>query len=68
METFRRYRDLSILLSVGYYALVLLEAYVDAQLYDFDIIPDLVLNVVPARIELQENTRSAYGLQCSIRF
>lgn len=68
METFRRYRDLSILLSVGYYALVLLEAYVDAQLYDFDISPDLVLNVVPARIELQENTRSAYGLQCSIRF
>ncbi|MHB9056009.1 MAG: DUF5683 domain-containing protein [Paludibacteraceae bacterium] len=68
MEQFRRYRDLSILLSVGYYALVLLEAYVDAQLYDFDIAPDLVLNVVPARIELQHNSRSAFGLQCSIRF
>lgn len=68
MEQFRRYRDLSIILSAGYYALVLLEAYVDAQLYDFDINPDIVLNVVPTRIEFQENARSAYGLQCSIRF
>ena len=68
MDQFRRYRDLSIILSVGYYALVLLEAYVDAQLYDFDINPDIVLNVVPTRIEFQQNSRSAYGLQCSIRF
>lgn len=67
-EAFHRYRDMSILLSVGYYALVLLEAYVDAHLYDFDISPDLVLNVVPSRIQLEHNSRSAYGLQCSIRF
>lgn len=69
-DQFRQYRDLSILLGIGYYALVLLEAYVDAQLYDFDISPDLVLNVAPARIEFnqQNQTRSAFGLQCSIRF
>lgn len=68
MDQFRRYRDLSIILSAGYYALVLLEAFVDAQLYDFDISQDLVLNVVPARIEFSQHSRSAYGLQCSIRF
>ncbi len=67
-EGFHRYRDMSILLSIGYYAIVLLEAYVDAHLYDFDISPDLVLNVVPSRIQLEHNRKSAYGLQCSIRF
>lgn len=68
-EAYHRYRDLSIILSVGYYALVLLEAYVDAHLYNFDISPDLTLNVFPSRIQFEHsNSRSAYGLQCSIRF
>ncbi len=69
MDQFRRYRDMSILLSIGYYALVMLDAFVDAQLYDFDINEDLVLNVAPARIEYnQHNPKSAYGLQWSVRF
>lgn len=69
-DQFRQWRDLSIILSIGYYALVLLEAYVDAHLYDFDISQDLVLNVVPARIDFNQhhNVRSGYGLQWSIRF
>ncbi|MFV0392499.1 MAG: DUF5683 domain-containing protein [Paludibacteraceae bacterium] len=69
-DQFRQWRDLSIILSVGYYALVLLDAFVDAHLYDFDISPDLVLNLTPTRIEFNQfsNSRSAYGLQCNIRF
>lgn len=67
-STFRQWRDLSIILSVGYYALVLLDAYVDAQLYDFDISPDLVLNVQPTRIERERNSPPAYGMHCSINF
>lgn len=69
-DQFRQYRDLSIILSVGYYALVLLEAYVDAHLYDFDINPDLVMNITPTRIdfEKQHNVRSALGVQLSFRF
>lgn len=67
-DIFRRYRDLSIILSVGYYALVLVEAFVDAQMYDFDISPDLVLNVMPTRIEKERNSPAAYGMQCRINF
>lgn len=42
-DYFRRYRDLSIIITVGVYALSIVDAYVDAQLFDFDISPDLSL-------------------------
>lgn len=69
-DQFRQWRDLSIIISVGVYALSVLEAYVDAQLYDFDIKPDLVFNVAPARIDFNQhqNMRPAYGVQWSFRF
>jgi len=50
MDNYRRYRDLSILFSILYHGLVILEAYVDAQLYDFDISPDLSMHLQPAII------------------
>ena len=40
-QTFRRYRDLSIIGAVGVYLICMIDAYVDAQLYDFDMSPDL---------------------------
>lgn len=46
-NTYRRYRDISIVATVLVYALSLVDAYVDAQLFDFDISPDLTLNVEP---------------------
>ena len=46
-NTSRQYRDLSITATVLVYALTIVDAYVDAQLFDFDISPDLTLNVYP---------------------
>jgi len=43
-----RYRDLSIVAAVVVYALSLVDAYVDAQLFDFDISPDLSVTMQPA--------------------
>ncbi len=65
-ETFRRYRDLSIIATVGYYALTLVDAYVDAQLYDFDISPDLSLRFQPAVLENPFGRRNLLGMQCCI--
>lgn len=47
-NTYRRYRDISIVVTVVVYALSLVDAYVDAQLFDFDISPDLSMQVEPA--------------------
>ncbi|MBO7203145.1 MAG: hypothetical protein J6V30_06400 [Paludibacteraceae bacterium] len=45
--SYRRWRDYSILSLILWYGLTLLDAYVDAQLYDFDISPDLSMSVDP---------------------
>lgn len=42
-QSYRRSRDLSIIGAVGVYLICILDAYVDAQMYDFDISPDLSL-------------------------
>lgn len=46
-NNFRRYRDISILATVLIYGLSIIDAYVDAQLFDFDISPNLSMNVEP---------------------
>lgn len=43
-QSYRRTRDLSIIGAVGIYLVCLIDAYVDAQLYDFDISPDLTFS------------------------
>jgi len=67
-DYFRRYRDLSIIISVGLYALCILDAYVDAQLFDFDVSPDLSMRVEPVIFNQSEFNSRALGLQCSIKF
>lgn len=47
-NTYRRYRDISIVVTVVVYALSLVDAFVDAELFDFDISPDLSMQVEPA--------------------
>ena len=64
-ENYRRYRDLSIIASIGYYALTIVDAYVDAQLYDFDISPDLSMRFQPALLENANGFTNAIGMQCS---
>ncbi len=57
-NTYRRYRDLSIVATVLVYALSLIDAYVDAQLFDFDISTDLSMTVEPQLYYDLQNNRS----------
>lgn len=67
---YRRYRDLSAFCFVGVYLLSVIDAYVDAQLSEFDITPDLSLQVEPAIINQPQFDRksNSYGVGCSLRF
>lgn len=68
-DYYRRYRDLSILATVLVYGLSLLDAYVDAELYSFDITPDLALRVLP-EVGVSRIGIPAYqiGMNCSLTF
>ena len=66
-STYHRYRDYSILATVVVYALSLIDAYVDAQLFDYDISPDLTLNVEPQIYYDLQRQRSA-EIKVAIQF
>ena len=68
-DFYRRYRDLSILATVLVYGLSILDAYVDAELYTFDISPDLSLRVAP-EVGLPKLGIPSYqlGVNCSLTF
>lgn len=68
-DSYRRYRDLSIIGTVALYAVCMIDAYVDAQLFDFDISPDLSFRVEPALLNTYPTGYNrALGVQCSLTF
>ena len=71
-DRFRRWRDLSFFVLVGVYALSVIDAYVDAELSNFDISKDLSLKVEPTIMNnpLSNNPfdSASLGLQCSLNF
>ncbi|MDH6355379.1 hypothetical protein M2132_001720 [Dysgonomonas sp. PH5-45] len=67
-DYFRRYRDLSIIGTVALYAVCMIDAYVDAQLFDFNISEDLSFRIEPAVLKTVESRYGAVGFQCSINF
>ena len=67
-DFYRRNRDLAIIVAVGVYALCMIDAYVDAELYNFDMSPDLSMRVYPVIWGPTSYSKMAVGLQCSINF
>lgn len=69
-EYYRRYRDLSIVLAVGIYGLSILDAYVDAELFTFDISPDLSMRLAPTIMPSHPYSHQGYklGMTCQLTF
>ncbi|MFN4299713.1 MAG: DUF5683 domain-containing protein [Thermaurantimonas sp.] len=65
-NTYRRWRDLSALLFVAAYGLNILDAYVDAHFYYYDISDKLSLHIKPSF--LQVNTAFIPGVQITFIF
>ena len=69
-DYYRYYRDLSIIGTFALYLLAIVDAYVDSQLYDFDMSPDLSMRISPTLLK-EERTNyigNSYGLQWSFSF
>jgi len=71
-DKYRRWRDMSIIAMVAVYALSVIDAYVDAELSEFDISKDLSLRVQPAVIPSPTGNRELHaqslGVSCSLSF
>lgn len=65
---YRRNRDLCIICMVGVYLLAMVDAYVDASLSNFDISPDLSMQVAPALIQDPKSRFPALGVQLAFNF
>lgn len=69
---YRRWRDLSIFCFAGVYILSVIDAYVDAQLSEFDITPDLSMRIEPTTINTnpldKRMQQQSYGLGCTLNF
>ena len=67
-DFYRRYRDLSIILSVAFYFICIADAYVDAQMFDFDVSPDLSFRVAPEFYPSTLANSRSFGLNISMTF
>ncbi len=71
-DRYRRWRDLSFFCLLGVYALSVIDAYVDAELSEFDISKDLSLRVEPAVMTAGQSSKvleaASFGIQCQLRF
>jgi len=47
-DSYRRDRDLSVLAGLGFYAITIIDAYVDAKFFRFDISDELSLRIQPS--------------------
>ncbi|MBI3501693.1 MAG: hypothetical protein HY063_07850 [Bacteroidetes bacterium] len=64
---YRRYRDLSVILTSLFYTLNIVDAYVDAQLKTFDVSDNLSMKIFPS-INLTSQKNPALGLTMTLRF
>lgn len=66
-ERYRRYRDLSYIGITTLYILQIIDASVDAHLYNFDISDDLLLNILPTVLDCPIEAQPRIGLQLKLK-
>ena len=67
-DYFRRYRDLSIILCGVFYLITVADSYVDAQMFDFDVSPDLSFQVTPVFMPETAASSRSFGVNICMTF
>lgn len=70
MESYQRNRDLSIMGIAVLYILSIIDSYVDSQLRDYDVSPDLSMKVAPTVIPATPDKAldHSLGVSCKLKF
>ena len=68
MDKFRKNRDLNIIGVAAVYAIQIVDANVDANLFDFDISDDLSIRIIPQTINNYYTRTPVTGIGCTIKF
>ncbi len=70
MEGYQRNRDLSIMGVAVLYILSIIDSYVDSQLRDYDVSPDLSMKVTPTVIPATQDRAldNSLGVSCKLKF
>jgi len=67
-DFYRKYRDLSIILSVAFYAICIADAYVDAQMAEFNMSPDLSFRITPELFPSSLSNTRGFGINVCLNF
>ena len=67
-DIYKRWRDLSIILTGGFYILQIIDATVDAYLFDWDVGEDISLRIEPAPVFSPGAPPNTFGLRACLSF
>jgi len=67
-DIFKRYRDMSYIFTAGFYVLQIIDATVDAYLFDWDVGEDISLRMEPASIYTPVTPYNSFGVRACISF
>ncbi|HYW97283.1 MAG TPA: DUF5683 domain-containing protein [Bacteroidales bacterium] len=67
-DIYKRWRDLSIILTGGFYVLQIIDATVDAYLFDWDVGEDISLHIEPGPVILPNGPPNTFGLRACLSF
>ncbi len=65
---YKRYKELSIIGTVGFYVLQIIDASVDAYLFDWDVSEDISLHIEPATMYTPYTYSNSFGLRACLSF
>ncbi len=67
-DGYKRYKELSIIGTVGFYVLQIIDASVDAYLFNWDVSEDISLHIEPAPIYTPYTYSNSFGLRACLSF
>jgi hypothetical protein len=68
MDKYRKQRDLCFIGAVVIYAIQIVDANVDANLFDFDISDDLSMRLYPVSFNQAYSKTPVFGVSCAVKF